>query len=46
MKTEDIPSKVINRDVELMLCLLDVALVSVDFSSIFLLYAPAFKLKA
>ncbi|WOK99438.1 small subunit processome component [Canna indica] len=44
-KTEDIPSKVLSRLLELMLCLLDVPLISVDLSNVLQLYAPIFKLE-
>ncbi|CAL9093376.1 unnamed protein product [Musa textilis] len=46
VEMEDLPSKVPSRVLELMLCLLDVPLISVDMSSILLLYAPVFKLKS
>ncbi|CAL9158827.1 unnamed protein product [Musa hybrid cultivar] len=46
VEMEDLPSKVLSRVLELMLCLLDVPLISVDMSSILLLYAPVFKLKS
>ncbi|RRT77466.1 hypothetical protein B296_00028543 [Ensete ventricosum] len=46
IEMEDLPSKVLSRVLELMLCLLDVPSFSVDMSSILLLYAPVFKLKS
>lgn len=43
---EDMPSKVLSKVLELMLCLLDAPVISDDLCCIPPLYAPAFKLKS